>query len=168
MAHVDVLAHGLEPPARPHGRMHCLVADGGGELAVRDEVRVPPDRAREVRVDLRGEAVVAELGERLGAGAEVLGAHHATGGHDADEGVEEGLAFHDALVEGVGEGLGGVEAQLHAALHLELVGELVEVGLGGRPVPAQDRCLREGLVDFARHADVGEEHELFDERVGVE
>ncbi len=162
MAHVDVLADGLEAAPAAGGGVDRLVADGGRQLAVRGQVGVPPDRRGEVRVDLAGEAVVAEFGVRLGARAEVLGRHHAARGHDADEGVEEGLLGVDAGVETVGERAGRVDAEVEVALDAELVGELVKIGLGGCAVAAEDGGLGEGLVDLAGDADVGEKHKLFD------
>ena len=106
MASIDILADLLQTlGSGERGVGRRIVADRGGELSMGDEVCVASDGGGEMRVDLRGEAVVSEFGGGGdGAGGEVFCGHHAAGGEDADEGVEEGFLGVDAAVEGLGEG----------------------------------------------------------------
>ena len=52
-------------------------------------------------------------------------------------------------------------------MRAQRVVEAVEGAGGRRRVAAQDRVLGEGLRYLPRNCDVGEEHELFDHRVGL-
>jgi len=101
MPDVDVLADGFELAFAADAGVERLVVNGSSELSVCDKIRISANRRCEMGVDFRCEAVMAEFGVGLGAGAEILGGHHAARCHDADEGVEEWLVGIDAAVEGV-------------------------------------------------------------------
>ena len=50
----------------------------------------------------------------------------------------------------------------------EQIVEVLKVRLGWLTVPTKDGRLREGVLDLCGHRAVGEQHELFDQRVGLE
>ena len=89
MPDVDVLADGFELAFAADAGVERLVVNGSSELSVCDKIRISANRRCEMGVDFRCEAVMAEFGVGLGAGAEILGGHHAARCHDTDEGVEK-------------------------------------------------------------------------------
>ena len=102
------------------------------------------------------------------ARAEILGGEHAAGGHDPDERVEVGDRRVFARIERGCESAGRGRVEGEALALAEDVLEHVKVGGRWRAVTTEDGRLRETLVDAVGHADVGEEHELLDEAVGLE
>ena len=139
--------------------------DGGGQQPVDDDVGVATDGRGEVGVDVLRQAVVREVGGGDGTRGEVDGLVHLTGHQDAQERIEEGvLALRG--VQRSGERLGRREVELDAGVR-ELLVEIGQQRLLWLGVPAEQREGRVVAQDLGGDGDVGQEHELFNQVVGL-
>lgn len=130
-------------------------------------VGVSADGGGEVSVEGGGKAVVKELPGIVVGRTEVSGLVHASGRHYPHQFVEELVRFPSYLVQTLSQLLGGLPCQVvpHPLKDLPQHLKVSCLRLGVSPQDAQGR---ETFVDLFCHCDVGQQHELLDEVVGLD
>lgn len=131
------------------------------------DISIPSDRGGKMRIKISGKSIMPKLLDIIISTTKVGRLIHTPSSHNPDEPIKEGIALPLKPIETIGQLLGSIKAELKPIL-LDNLPEGLQIRHLGLRMPPEYANGGKPFVDPLRDRDVGQQHELLDQVVGLD